>query len=230
MSDTMPAIFKKQKAWLLRLRGKAELRLHHTCHVCRSSAVDIYDPGAKADWKKFCNSNGPQLAAATEVASDVELGPIVSANDSKAVEAASAQPLQNPGHESTALPTAAPAKSQIQSEDDSWRTLVEQMMSVDSHHKQDVSFGTQHAPADQHQSSSSQGFVEEEVKALQAAAAVGVTHVESRVTPRAAQGSSELKRFLVEHLFGALCSVSGATVRQRVEEVQTLELRVPVYL
>ena len=194
--------------------------------------MDIYDPEAKSDWKKFCNNSisGPQLAAATGVVSDVELGPTVSANDSKATEAASAQQLQESGHESTAPPTAAPVKLQTRSEVDSWRTLVEQMMLLCGHNQQEVSFETQHAPADQHQSSSSQGFVEEEVKALQAAAAVGVTRVESRVTPRAAQGSSGLKCFLTEHLFGALCSVSGATVHQRVEKVQTLELRVPVYL
>ena len=192
--------------------------------------MDIYDQEAKSDWKKFCNNSisGPQLAAATGVVSDVELGPTVSANDSKATEAASAQQLQESGHESTAPPAAAPAKKQFQS--DSWRTMVEQMMSLRGHNKQEVSWEMQHAPADQHQSSSSQGFVEEEVKALQAAAAVGVTRVESQVTPRAAQGSSGLKRFLIERLFGALCSVSRATVRQRVEKVQTLELRVPVYL
>ena len=80
-------------------------------------------------------------------------------------------------------------------------------------------------------SSSGQGFVEEEVKELQAAAAAGVLYVSAVVKPRACGGSWNLKRKLVDSLYGSLLRLSATTEFEPAQELgHILEVSVPVCL
>jgi len=197
--------------------------------------VDIYDQKEKADWKTLCvtpdaagQKEEPQKS---EVVLDVELGPI----DSKArsIKAAAVQLPQVSGQDTTASPaaatTAAPVQKQIQADGNSWHAHAEQMIASLQHDHEHLISGSQDSAADQ-QHSPSQGFVEEELKALQTAAAVNVICVESQMSARAAEGTSWLKRIFIEYLFGGMCVIAGSIPRQSVQTAQVLKLEVPVYL
>jgi len=197
--------------------------------------VDIYDQKEKADWKTLCvtpdaagQKEEPQKS---EVVLDVELGPI----DSKArsIKAAAVQLPQVSGQDTTASPaaatTAAPVQKQIQADGNSWHAHAEQMIASLQHDHEHLISGSQDSAADQ-QPSPSQGFVEEELKALQTAAAVNVICVESQMSARAAEGTSWLKRIFIEYLFGGMCVIAGSIPRQSVQTAQVLKLEVPVYL
>lgn len=212
-----------------------------TRHVAfRSSAVDIYDQKEKADWKTLCVN--PDAAVQkeqtqhSEVVLDVELGPI----DSKArrIKAAAVQLPQVSGQDTTASPaatpaaarTAAPVQKQIQADCNSWHAHAEQLIVSLQHDDEHSTSGLQNSAASQQQPSFSQGFVEEELKALQKAAAVNVICVESQMTARAAEGASQLKRIVIEYLFGGMCVIAGTIPCQRVQTASVLKLEVPVYL
>ncbi len=197
--------------------------------------MDIYDQKEKADWKTLCvtpdaagQKEEPQKS---EVVLDVELGPI----DSKArsIKAAAVQLPQVSGQDTTASPaaatTAAPVQKQIQADGNSWHAHAEQMIASLQHDHEHLISGSQDSAADQ-QHSPSQGFVEEELKALQTAAAVNVICVESQMSARAAEGTSWLKRIFIEYLFGGMCVIAGSIPRQSVQTAQVLKLEVPVYL
>lgn len=197
--------------------------------------MDIYDQKEKADWKTLCVT--PDAAGQkeqpqnSEVVLDVELGPI----DSKArsIKAAAVQLPQVSGQDMTASPaaatTAAPVQKQIQADGNSWHAHAEQMIASLQHDHEHLISRSQDSAADQ-QPSPSQGFVEEELKALQTAAAVNVICVESEMSARAAEGNSWLKRIFIEHLFGGMCVIAGSIPRQSVQTAQVLKLEVPVYL
>jgi len=202
--------------------------------------VDIYDQKEKADWRTLCIT--PDAAVQkeetqnSEVVLDVELGPV----DSKArgIKAAAVQLPPVSGQDTTASPaatsaaatTAAPVQKQIQADCTSWHAHAEQMIASLQHDQELSSSGSQDSAADQQQPSSSQGFVEEELKALQKAAAVNVICVESQMTARAAEGTSWLKRIFLEYLFGGMCVIAGSMPRQSVQTAQMLQIEIPVYL
>ena len=197
--------------------------------------MDISDQKEKADWKTLCVT--PDAAGQkeqpqnSEVVLDVELGPI----DSKArsIKAAAVQLPQVSGQDMTASPaaatTAAPVQKQIQADCNSWHAHAEQMIASLQHDHEHLISRSQDSAADQ-QHSPSQGFVEEELKALQTAAAVNVICVESQMSARAAEGTSWLKRIFIEYLFGGMCVIAGSIPRQSVQTAQVLKLEVPVYL
>ncbi|DBA78607.1 hypothetical protein WJX77_006388 [Trebouxia sp. C0004] len=218
------------------------------CNICedaryramaaRSSAVDIYDQKEKADWKTLCIA--PDAAVQkegtlnAEVVLDVEVGPIE--GKARSVKAAAVQLPQVSGQDKIAPPaatpaaatTAAPVQKQIQA--DCWHAHAEQMLASLQHDDEHWISGSQNSPANQQQPSSSQGFVEEELKALQTAAAVNVICVESQMAARAAEGTSWLKRIFIEYMFGGMCIIARSMPRQSVQTAQLLEIEVPVYL
>ncbi len=202
--------------------------------------MDIYDQKEKADWRTLSITSDAVVQKEdtqnSEVVLDVELGPI----DGKArgIKAAAVQLPPISGQDTMAAPaatpaaatTAAPISKQIQADCTSWHAHAEQMIASLQHDHEHSSSGSQDSAADQQQPSSSQGFVEEELKALQTAAAVNVICVESQMTARAAEGTSWLKRIFLEYLFGGMCGIAESTSSQSVQTAQLLQIEIPVYL
>ena len=202
--------------------------------------MDIYEQKEKADWRTLCIT--PDAAVQkeetqnSEVVLDVELGPI----DGKArgIKAAAVQLPQASGQNMNASPAAtsaaatnaAPVQKQIRADCNSWHAHAEQLIASLQHNYEHSSSGSQDSAASQQQPSPSQGSVEEELKALQKAAAVNVICVDSQMTARAAEGTSWLKRIFLEYLFGGTCVIAGSTPRQSVQMAQMLQIEIPVYL
>ena len=83
----------------------------------------------------------------------------------------------------------------------------------------------------QHPSSSGQiGFVEDELRTLQAALEYRVLILSAAVNPRAADGSGVLHRVLVEGLYGSLYRLTRAHQVQGEQAKRGLEVNVPVFL
>lgn len=184
-----------------------------------SSAVDIYDQKAKADWSEF--GDAPDIFAQQMVQrdpggeTDVELGP----TNNKAENHDALQPpagtSSHPAEAATAVikPTC--------SGDTSWRSDVIASVQQDAQQRRPVR--SQDAAADP-SSSSQTGFVEEEVRALQAATALSAIHIESRVRPQAVEGNFWLRRIFVNFLFGGLCAIACAPPHQTQQVGRSIEV------
>lgn len=202
--------------------------------------MDIYDQKEKADWRTLSITPDAVVqkeeTQKSEVVLDVELGPIDSKARGKKAAAVQLPPVSgqdtsaSPAAATAAATTAAPVQKQIQADCNSWHAQAEQMIASLQHDHEHSSAGSQDSAADQQQPSSSHGFVEEELKALQKAAAVNVICVESQITARAAEGTFWLKRIFIEYLFGGLCVIAGSMPRQSVQTAQMLQIKIPVYL
>ena len=111
----------------------------------------------------------------------------------------------------------------------SWQQYVEELMAAV---KQDQALHAGYADQDRRPSSSSgqAGFVEDELKRLQAAAATDVLYVSARLSPRACEGSWLLKRILVDNLYAYLLSFGQVSNFSVTQSRHVLEVVVPVCL
>ena len=182
----------------------------------RSSAVDMYDSKkAKPDWKNFCEQPAEAKAAPgieqtlvdPDPQADLELGDITHVADKAA----------------GAVPKDTESANQF-----TWRDSVEQIMMAAQQDDPLIHADSGHAADDLDQSSSAQaGFAEEEVRALQTAAALGVVLIYCHITPKATPGSTWVKRFFVESLFAGLCHAAGPHTEIQ-NAGQVLEVCAPV--
>lgn len=111
----------------------------------------------------------------------------------------------------------------------SWQQYVEELMAAV---KQDQALHAGYADQDRRPSSSSgqAGFVEDELKRLQAAAATDVLYISARLSSRACEGSWLLKRILVDNLYAYLLTFGQVPSFSVNQSRHVLEVVVPVCL
>ena len=110
-----------------------------------------------------------------------------------------------------------------------WQQYVKELMAAV---KQDQALqGVDPDQARRASSSSGQaGFVEDELKRLQAAAATDVLYVSARLSPRACEGSWLLKRVLIQNLYAYLLTFGQVSRFSVNQSRHVLEVVVPVCL
>lgn len=221
--------------------------LKYVTSTCRSSAVDIYD--SKGRLQQQPSGKGapvtanlsPQLAHILSATADdensdsimqmpdLELGTDNVEMGTKSSHSTKLNILpadeQKPLYQIGCVPHATAA---MQQNTFSWQLCVGAMV---THRQHESLHGSDVSHCQRPSSSSGQGFVEEEVKGLQEAAAARVLYVSAAVKPRACNGSWVLKRKLIGSLYSSLFGLSAPTKFWFAQKWgHVLEVIVPVCL
>ena len=221
--------------------------LKYVTSTCRSSAVDLYD--SKGRLQQQPSGKGapvtaklsPQLAHILSTTADdensnsiMQMPDLELGTDNVELGTESSDPTklnvlpadeQKPLDQIGCVPRATAAMKQSNF---SWQQCVEAIV---THRQHESLHGSDVSHCQRPSSSSGQGFVEEEVKGLQEAAAARVLYVSAVVKPRACNGSWVLKRKLIGSLYSSLFGLSATTEFGFAQQWgHLLEVIVPVCL